>query len=190
MANLKRLRAAWSGNGVVGPGVSTFYFTATATGFPADLQTFFQAVKSNFPSSVTITVPNTGDTIDETTGALQGVWTDAGGSTTVGTGSGAFAGGVGMRCRWITGGIHNGRRVIGTTFLAPMVNLAWDTDGTPGAATVSGIQTAASALVSAVTPDMVIWSKPTPPSGSDGESNAVVAALVPDAISWLRSRRV
>jgi len=190
VANLKRVRVVWSGSGVVGPGVSTFYFVSAATGFPTDLQTFFQAIKAALPSSVTVSVPNTGDTIDETTGALVGVWTDSGGSSTVGTSSTLFAGGVGMRCRWITAGIHRGRRVIGSTFIAPMQSASFSTDGTPDAGSVTLLQTAASALVSSSAGDMVIWSKPQPPAGSDGESNVVLSALVPDKTSWLRSRRV
>lgn len=189
MANIKRVRCTWTGAGVTGPGVSTFFFTATASGFPADLQTLFQALKVVIPTTVTISVPNTGDILDETNGTLQGVWTDSGGSTTTGTNSGAFAGGVGMRLRWITGGIHNDRRVIGTTFVSPIAGGSFDTDGTPLTSTVTALQTAASAFVSASTPDFVIWSKPASEAAADGESNAVLAALVPDAASWLRSRR-
>ena len=189
MANLKRVRVTWSGAGVVGPGLSTFYFTSTATGFSAQLQTFFQAIKSLFPPSVTVTVPNTGDLIDASTGALAGVWTDSGGSTTVGTGSGNFALGTGMRVRWVTGGIHKGRRVLGTTFLVPCVSLAFDTDGTPGPSTITVIATAASALIAAAGAGFQIWSKPTPPGGSDGVSNQVLAAIVPDTPSGLRTRR-
>lgn len=190
MANIKRVRVTWSGSAVTGPGVSTFYFTAGATGFPADLQTFFQAIKTGMTTGVTISVPNTGDTIDETTGALSGVWTDSGGGTTTGTNNLLFVAGTGIRVKWVTGGIHNGRRVVGSTFLCPLVGAAFDTDGTPTATTVSNFSTAASALVSAVTPDMVVWSRPTPAAPNSGESNAVLAAVVPDATSWLRSRRL
>lgn len=190
MANIKRVRCTWSGAGVIGPSVSTYYFTATASGFPADLQTFFQAIKSALPDDVTITVPNAGDVIDETNGTLQNVWTDSGGSTTTGTASGAFQQGSGGRVKWLTGGIHNDRRVIGSTFLVPMASLAFTTFGIMDTASQAVIQTAASALVSAVTPDMVIWSKPTPPGGSDGESNAVIAASVPLYVTQLRSRRI
>jgi len=189
MATLKRVRVTWTGAGVVGPGVSTFYFVSSATGFPADLQTFFQAIKAALPSSVTVTVPNSGDTIDEATGDLFGVWTDAGGSTTVGTSSTLFAGGVGMRIRWITAGVHRGRRVKGSTFIAPMQSASFSTDGTPDPGSVTLLQNAASALVSSSAGDQVIWSRPQPVPGNDGESNPVLSALVPDATSWLRSRR-
>lgn len=188
MADMKRVRCTWSGSGVVGPGVSTFYFASTATGFPADLQTFWQAVKVVLPTSVTITVPNTGDTVDVATGALSGVWTDAGGSTTTGTNAGVFAGGVGMRVKWHTAGIVNGRRMTGSTFICPIAAGSFDSDGTPLGTTVTALQNAANAFVTATTPDQVIYHRPT--LGVGGISNPVLSATVPDAVSWLRSRRL
>lgn len=189
MADLKRVQVAWSGAGVTGPGLSTFYFTSGATGFPADLQTFFQAVKSLLPTSVTIDVPNTGDTISEATGALTGVWTDSGGSSTVGTASGVFVAGTGYRVRWVTAGIRGGRRVVGSTFLCPATAAAFDTDGTPTAASLTVVRNAAIAYAAAVTPDMHIYSRETAPGAGDGISSAVLASTVPDKASWLRSRR-
>lgn len=190
MANLKRVRCTWTGPGVVGPSVTTFYFTSGATGFPADLQTFFQAIKAGFPDDVIVTVPNTGDLIDETNGHIGSVWTDSGGSTTTGTSSSVFAQGSGMRVNWVTGGIHNDRRVIGTSFLVPLASVAFDTTGIVSSTHVATVQSAASALVSAVTPDMVIWSKPSSEAAADGESNAVLAAIARSAATQLRSRRV
>lgn len=189
MANIKRVRVAWSGGGVTGPGVSTLYFSAAASGFPADLQTFFQAIKAGIPSNVQIDVPNTGDLIDETTGALAGVWTDSGGSSTVGATGAVFAQGAGLRVRWVTGGVHNGRRVVGTTFIVPISSIACDTSGTVENTYRGVVNTAASAFVSAQAGDFVIWSKPTPAAPSSGESNAVLAAVVPDPVTGLRSRR-
>lgn len=190
MADLKRVRVTWSGSAVVGPGVSTFYFASAATGFPAKLQTFFQAIKSSFPVTATITVPNTGDVINEATGALSGVWTDSGGSTTVGTGAFPYPAGVGIRVRWVTGGVRHGRRVVGSTFLVPVVNPAYDTDGTIIPATLTTIGTAVNAFVTSAAGDQHIWSKPTPPGGSDGTSSSVLAGFVPDMVTSLRSRRV
>lgn len=187
MADIKRVRCEWSGSGVTGPGLSTFYFTSTATGFPADLQTFFQAIKALIPTSCTITVPNTGDVLDASTGALTGTWTDAGGSTTTGTNAGAFAGGVGISVKWLTNGIVNGRRVNGRTFICPIAGGSFETDGTPQASTVSALQTPATALITATAPDFVVWHRPQ--GGGGGNPNAIVSALVRDTPSWLRTRR-
>lgn len=172
---------------MTGPGLTTFYVTSTATGFPADFQTFFQAVKALIPTSVTITVPNAGDTLDATTGELSGSWTDAGGSTTTGTNAGAFVAGTGLSIKWATNGIVNGRRVNGRTFICPVAGGSFETDGTPQASTVSAVQTPATALITALAPDFVVWHRPV--GGAGGNPNAIVSALVRDTASWLRSRR-
>lgn len=190
MANIKRVRCDITGTGVVGPSVATFYFASTATGFSTDLQTFWQALKGNFPAGLIITVPNTGDLISETNGTLQGVWTDSGGSTTTGTGSTNFAEGSGFRVKWITGGIRGGRRVIGSTFCVPAVSAAFTTGGLLAGATQTAVTTAAAALVSSSGTDMLIWGKPHSVAANDGESNAVLGVAVPVQPTQLRSRRV
>jgi len=190
VATLKRVRCDITGTGVVGPSVATFYFVQSATGFSTDLQTFFQAIKGNFPSGLVITVPNDGDTIIDTTGVLNGAWTDSGGSTTTGTGSTNFAEGSGFRIKWNTAGIRGGRRVKGSTFIVPAVSAAFTTGGLLASATQTAVQTAASALVSASGTDMVIWGKPHSLEAADGESNIVTSASVPVQPTQLRSRRV
>lgn len=190
MADIKRVRCVWEGAGVVGPAVSTFYFTSTASGFPADLQTFFQAVKSALPDDVQVTVPNTGDIVSDTNGVLTGVWTDSGGSTTNGTDTGTFAKGSGVRIQWVTAGIRGDRRVIGSTFLVPCAGSVFNTGGIVASGALGVLQTAASALVSAVSPDMVVFGKPHSKAAADGESNPVLAAIVRSSPTQLRSRRV
>lgn len=189
MAQIKRVRCPLTGGGVVGPSVSTFYFTSSATGFPAKLQTFFQAIKAAFPNDVTITVPNTGDVINDTDGTLAGIWTDSGGGVTVGTSTSSFALGAGQRVNWLTAGTRGGRRVVGTTFLVPLTADAFDTFGSCSTAQVALVQAAASALVSAVAPDMLIWGKPHSRLAADGESNPVIASIARSIPTGLRSRR-
>lgn len=190
MANLKRVRCDISGVGVVGPSVATFYFTSAATGFSADLQTFFQAIKGNFPIGLTVNVPNTGDLVRETDGVLQGVWTDSGGSTTTGTGNTVFAEGSGIRARWVTGGLRNGRKILGTTFIVPAVSAAFTTGGLVAAGTITNVATAQAALIAARGSSMLIWSKPHSKAAADGASNAVIAGFCPVTPTQLRSRRV
>lgn len=190
MANLKRVRVDFGSAGVVGPSVSTFYFDATASGFSASLQTFFQAIKALMPDDLLITVPNTGDLVQDSNGVLAGVWTDSGGSTTVGTSATAFALGTGGRVQWLTGGFRGGRRVIGTTFLVPLASAAFDTGGNVSAASVATIQAAASALVTAQAGHMLIWGKPHTKAAADGVTNVVIAGLARQKPTSLRSRRV
>lgn len=189
MAVLKRVRCPLTGGGVVGPSVATFYFSSTATGFSADLHTFFQAIKAGMPDDLFIQVPNTGDTINDTNGTLAGVWTDSGGSTTQGTSSAAFALGAGARIRWVTEGVRSDRRVVGTTFLVPLASDGFQTSGAVSSTYANTVSTAAAALITAQSPDMLIWSKPHSKAAADGESNPIISAFVVSVPTGLRSRR-
>jgi len=187
MANLVRVRAGWTGTPLTGDGVSTFYFDEAHTGFVADVVDFFLDVQSRLPIGTLVTVPNTGDLIDVTTGALTGTWTDTAAGPVGGTGAGTYARGVGARVTWATSGIKNGRRVRGSTFLVPLVTAAYDTDGTILAAVLTQMQTAVNDLVTASGANMKIWSQAV--NGAGGQANTVVGGSAPDKVSWLRSRR-
>ena len=187
MANLARVRCVWSGSPVVGPGLTTFYFDEAHTGFAADVSDFFQAVDAYLPVGITVAVPSDGDLLDVATGALTGTWTDTATGPGSGAGFGAYPAGVGARLSWSTGGIVAGRRVRGSTFLCPIVNSSFGTDGTLDNATVSALQAAGNALVAASGTNMKIWSRPAP--GRAGAASTVIASVCPDKVSWLRSRR-
>lgn len=187
MANLCRMRVPWTGGGVTGGGLSTFYFEAASSGFVADVKTFFDGIKSAIPNSISISVPDNGDMISDLTGALSGTWAETGtGGTVAGTSSATWAGGVGYRVVWNTAGIFQNRRVRGSTFICPLSTAAYDAQGTIEPVTLAAHRTIASTLVTQQ-PNMRIWSRPKP--GVSGESNDVVSATIPDAVSWLRSRR-
>lgn len=187
MTTINRLRCVWGGAGLVGPGLSTFYFATTATDPADDVFAFLNAAPLLFPSSVSIFVPDNGDQIDDVTGTLVGTWSDPGtGGTVTGTNTGDFFMGVGFRVKWPTAGIVGGRRVVGSTFLCPIAAAISDTSGTIDTATLVSTAGAAAALVAAQ-PTMRIWSRPTPARA--GTSSVVVSVEVPDKTSWLRSRR-
>lgn len=182
-----RLRVAWTGSTVVGGGLSTFYSLDTSPGFPAAVRNYFQSLRDLFPIGTTITVPNNGDVIDATTGTLTGVWTDGGVPAPVtGNGAGVYALGVGAQTRWRTSGIVGGRRVVGSTFLVPMVALGFDSDGTLGAAPVTSITAAGNAYIAA-NPAALIWSRPKGPRV--GTTHLITGVTVPDRPSWIVSRR-
>lgn len=187
MANLARVRTVWSGSPVVGPGVSTFYFTEASSGFVAAVSAFFVSLAARVPSVVTFTTLNTGDLVDIDTGALTGTWTDGTTGTANTSGSGVYAAGVGARVRWSTSGIRNGRRVRGSTFLCPLVGSAFQADGTIDGTVWTSLQSAANTLYGATAPNMRVWSRPV--AGAGGQANTVIGADVPDKVSWLRSRR-
>lgn len=192
-----RLRCSWTGSGVVGPGVSTFYALDTSPGFPAAVRAFLNSQAGSYPAGTSIQVPNNGDVLDPATGALTGSWTD--GSTPAvitGTGSGGYAAGVGAQVRWKTAGIVNGRRCQGSTFLVPQISATYDAQGTIASVQLTSMQTAAQAYITAA-PYAVVWSRPyagdttpghvRPPRA--GSTHLITAFDVPDRVSWLRSRR-
>lgn len=188
MPTLMRLRVPWSGSPVVGGGISTFYhLTAGTIGYADDVADFFTAIRNGVPAGITWQVPSSGDTILDSTGELNGTWSEPGtGGTVTSAGTVNFANGVGARVVWNTNGIFRGRRVKGATFIVPLVSGVYLSDGTLDNATVATFQAAADALVAA-RPNLVIWSRPV--DATPGESNAITSAVAVDKVSWLRSRR-
>lgn len=198
MTNLSRIRVVWSGTPVVGTGLTTFYVQGSASSLPASVKAFFTATKATFPSGITWTIPNTGDVIDDTNGTLVSVWTGSGGGTETSGGTGTnFVQGAGGRVKWLTGGIYRGRRVVGTTFMVPLVMDYWEGASAISSVALSNWSTAAANLLAAE-PGLAVYSREVesdpdadpPVVGTPGESNLIVSALVPDATSWIRSRRV
>ena len=105
MSTIKRVRVEWSGGGLVGPGVSTFYFASGASGFLSDLATFFAAQNNRFSDQITWSCANTGDELDDSDGSITGVWTDGTQWTSTGSASGFWVAGTGGRVKWSTAGI-------------------------------------------------------------------------------------
>jgi hypothetical protein len=187
MANLARVRCVWSGTSVIGPGVSTFYVKEAASGFPADIVTFFEAIKGAIPNTTVINVPDAGDLIDIDTGEISGTWSDFTGANVIGTGPTGWVEGVGARITWKTAGIRNGRRVVGSTFIVPLDVSQYDSAGRLDTALVNLFTAEGNDLVSDLADSMVIYSRPQ--GIQAGQASDVLVAVCPDSVSWLRSRR-
>jgi len=187
MANLARVRTVWSGTPVTGGGVTTFYWNEAHSGFVADLGAFWTALASRLAGGISLTTENSGDLVDETTGAITGTWTDGSTSIVNTSGSGVFAGGVGARIRWQTTGITNKRRVRGSTFLIPLTVNEYDAQGSLATAFLTAAGGAAGNLFTASEGNLRIWTRPV--GGSGGHAHVVTNFTIPDRISWLRSRR-
>jgi hypothetical protein len=186
--DIDRLRVPWTGGSVVGPAVSTFYFTSGGTGYPLAVKNFFDSVKSYFPNTLTWSVPNNGDSLDPLTGDLKGAWTNGTAATVQGTAVNQTVGGTGCRVVWNTAGIHKGRRVRGSTFLCPADGTLFDVNGTINNSALITIGLGAKFLIDDTSSELVVWSKPTK-GAADGAANVVISSTVPDKVSWLRSRR-
>lgn len=186
---LQRVRCEWTGTGIEGPGLTTFYGAADGTQAVAvAAASFFNGLKSYLPTGTSIAVPATGDVIDEATGALTGTWGSGPTTTITGSGTGSFAQGVGARIVWETDAIRGGRRVRGSTFVVPLVTSSYEANGTLGTGALAALQAGVDAFLSQFGGNGRVWSRPRP--GLVGAAVPIVRARVPDAVSWLRSRRV
>lgn len=186
---LNRLVIDWSGADIVGRAVTVLHFQGADSSAPnvAAIKSAFAAAASALPNTVTITVPGTGDVIEDTTGHLVDVWTASGGGTVTGTATTAGPAGVGVCVGWNTGGIVNGRRLRGRTFIVPIPGNSYDPDGTLTAATLGVWQTWANAVQASGA--LGIWHRPTTAGGSDGTSYAVLSSRIRDKVAFLSSRR-
>lgn len=168
------------------PGYSLFYSSSTADA-TADIVTFFNSVKTLFPSGLQWSVPPAGDTLDDSTGALNGTWTGVGAGVVSASATGPYAAGTGAWIRWLTGTITGRRRLQGRTFMAPLTSaVGVDSSGTIATAALTTLGSAAANL--AATGKLVIWHRPDS-NGVGGSSALILAATVPDQVTSLRSRR-
>jgi hypothetical protein len=167
--------------------VSTFHTFGDGVALHSALKTFFTSCKSASPVGTTWNVVTGGELIESTTGALTGVWGGGIGGTIVSTTGSEYAAGVGCRIVWETDGITGNKRVRGSTYWVPIAANQYEPNGTIATGTISTLETAGQALITALDGDLVILTKPKPPRL--GNHHEVKGCRVPDRVSWLRSRR-
>jgi hypothetical protein len=191
---IHRLNAAWQ-NFPGAPGVTTFYFAGAPTQAEVDgVRAFFLALVAILPTGLTIQVPSTGDSIDETDGSITGTWSVGTTPAVVtGTAAGTYAGMAGAVVHWLTGGVVNSRRVRGRSFLVPLIGSAFDAVGSLSATTITTLTNAANALLAA-TDTMAVWARPfdgtvADPNPRAGSSHFITSIRIPDLAVALRSRR-
>ena len=190
MARIERVNCAWQ-SWPGAPGVSTFYMASTAPPQATvdAIRAFFNALVTYLPSGLTITVPPSGDGIDDTNGAILGSWSVGTPPAVVtGTSGSAYAGNAGGVVHWTTTTVVNNRRVRGRTFLVPLTSSAFQTDGSIATAALTAIQTAAAGLITTAADDLVVWHRPT--NFAQGSSAVINGTRVPDLAVSLRSRRI
>lgn len=168
------------------PGVSVFYCDST-TSLSSELSTFLNAIKAQFGSALTWTLPASGDALDAASGHIVGTYSDTAFSITA-TGSPVGPVGCGTYVSWGTADVGAHRRIKGKTFLTNLVDGAYNgTTGLMNATTTSAIQTAADTVIAAE--KLKIWSRPPKGTFSGGAAHLAVAATVSPNISSLRTRR-
>ena len=197
MTNLLRQRTILSGfQG--GPGVATMYFLDVATAIES-VSRFWSSLTAILPNTVHITPERSGDTIEDTTGALTGSWLGGVVSTSVGQNPGAYSAPSGAVVTWRTSTVLDRKRVRGRTFVVPLAAGAYQDDGTLGAGAIGTIQAAATQLILEQSNSFVVWHRPFAGRAAVGTIPArpahlgghglITASSVPDRAAVLRSRR-
>lgn len=176
------------------PGYTNFYFQGSGDGDSAQavldkVGTFWTAVDVWIPSPINIRTRPEVEVIDETTGLMERF--DAGVEPTpaVGSAAKAHSGTSGACIGWLTGGVRNGRRVRGRTFIVPLNGDAYELDGTLASGALNNFRSAATALAANDGTNLVVWSRPSARGASDGVAHFVTGVRVQDKAAVLRSRR-
>lgn len=187
MTNMKRARVQWTGGGVVGASVSTFFFKTSVTDVAAKLKAFYTSLAGMQTDKVTWEIPSSGEVIDDATGDLISAWSETFETPVTGLNTGNFARGVGASIIWETLGTTNNRRVRGRTFMVPLSAAAFDTNGTLNVTAAGTLSSSAIALADLANSDMYVWTRPT--DSTPGGVNSVTGVSIPDTTATLRSRR-
>lgn len=200
MASLLRVKLRWSGY-QGGPGYSIFHFrdfsgvagsAAQVAGAVSKVDAFISGVRFAVPQVVSMQTMSDVEELEDTTGELTNVYTGSPAAAQLGnaTGTATFASAVGAVVNWRTAGVRNGRRVRGKTFLVPLSSAAFETNGTLSTAALSGLNTAAAAMVNPVGDgDLGVYARPSGPGATDGIWHVATSHNIPDMGAVLRSRR-
>lgn len=177
----------WTG-GRIGLGASVFHMQGTespsaALAAATAVRNFFDTLKSQFPPTVSMTFDPEFKNLTAA-GVLTSVVPIAAPVQVIGTGAGTFANGTGAMIRWNTSAVVAGRRLLGRTYLVPLVSGAF-VSGNVASGNQSTIANAGTALISALASNgtpLQVWSKANAVTGD------VITAQVPSRPSSLRTR--
>ena len=178
-----------------GPGVTTLFAMPDTTeqvfadGARAFMSDALQVATAHdaLPTGCSIQGDSIVDNIEVTDGTLASAVPVTAPVVINGNATGSYSAPSGAVITWLTGLVHQGRRVRGRTFLVPIANQQLDTNGTLGSAFLTNLRTAAAAYIAtAVNP--CIWARPDPGT-TNGAAFTVAAASVADKVAVLTSRR-
>jgi hypothetical protein len=181
-------RAEWS-TPLGGSGYSILNSQASSAGpaqqFANQVGVFFTAIASNIPQGVTISFPEEA-TFHSDNGTILEYFPIDPPETVVPAFPGDYAGPAGLHIQWRTGTVVGGRRLLGRTFIVPLLASAFDPDGTLNPAIIAQVQDAAEDLVTTSTSAaaaLSVWSR------TASLVAPVTSVVVPDQATVLRSRR-
>ena len=198
MAGMVKVVALWTG-WAGGPGYSNFYFSPDAiqnathvTNVQARVKAFFSAFTLCLPTGLSIQVQQDSQIVASATGAIVDTISATSLQAAVaGAGAANFSAISGACVIWKTGITVHSHQLKGKTFLVPLTNGAYDTDGTILASRLTELRTAATALAAAgafpVEEQLVVWHRPV--AGAGGSASTTVSSSVNDRVAYLKSRR-
>jgi hypothetical protein len=211
MEPIARVKLRWSGF-IGGPGYTVLHFrdfgwdtvgsvdVTACQAAVARVDTLAAALNDYLPYGCQLQTEAEVEVLNAEDGELmevRGTVPAAAQSAVVGS-TATFAGPVGAVINWKTGGVRNGRRVHGRSYLVPLVGTSFATDGTLTTGARTDFAAAATVLANPTgTPDLGVWARPTRTetspgvfvTNSDGSWHAVTSSSVPDMAAVLRSRR-
>jgi hypothetical protein len=182
---MRKVVVVWAGLSGL-PGVSVHYCGDTDD-ITTNLATWFTAMQSIFPAGLTWSIPSTGDKISDDSGHLTGAWTGGTAATVNASGAQPHAAGTGTFVKWTTGAVVGTRRLQGRTFLAPIMNSAYNNSGGIVAGNLTTLQNACNTLVGSN--KLIIWHRPKTKTSNDGTGRLAIGASVSTRVSSLDSRR-
>ena len=192
---INRITCTWSGF-TGAPGYSQFYWVGSA-GIQNLFTPFWQACAPYIPSVVTVTVPNTGDVLDQQTGKKLDIWTSGIANTTSGTATVGvgFSMASGAHVNWFSSVYVKGQRLRGKTYLVPLATTAYASNGVLTTACANAINAAATSLFQGSGGGLCVWHRPiyNPTDPTDlveqGSIGPITSTTTPTKVSVLRSRR-
>lgn len=156
-------RAIWNVPGG-GTGYTVLHFQNTSSAIAqqqADgTRVFFNALAASFPDDIQIEFDS--EVLElSLAGVLTAVHPVTPPAQVDGTNTGVYQRAGGARVDWTTGQIVAGRRLTGRTYLVPMASSLFDTEGQITPASITIIQNAANAFISASNSwgNLAIWSR-------------------------------
>lgn len=196
MANVEKIVCTWNGL-PGGVGNTVLYWQAGAyPGAQPAVKTFFQGMAPFMPPSVSVTVPTTGEVLDETTGKMNNVWSTGSVLTIAGTATAtAYTPQAGALVQWNTAGFTNGRHVRGRTFIVPLSAGVYTSSGLLTASNATTMTGVATSFIANTGNSLVVWHRPVyskPPNSTltrPGAMFVVTTGLVPTKTATLKGRR-
>lgn len=190
---IHRVTSTWQGF-TGAPGYSNFFFSGgggltDATEDRARVVAFFQALITMIPSGVTVRTEPEVAVIDQANGQVESFLNiDTPAQPVIGTGAGGFSSASGAVVNWLTAGVRNGRRVSGRTFIVPLANGGYQSDGTLTPAALTALQNAGNAMIgTGFDSRFGVWSRPS--GAASGLFWEATGHRIVDKVAVLRSRR-